>query len=221
MSLSTLEQETGPDPVFSIIWLHGLGADGNDFAPIVPELVDAAWPAIRFVFPNAPVRPVTLNGGTPMRAWYDILSLDRDQAPDEAGIRDSIASLEQLVARENRRGIPDERIVLAGFSQGGAIVLAGGLRQRRRLAGIVALSTYLPQIGDLAAEMGPDSRDTPVFWGHGSADPVVQPAWGRQSRDRMQALGIDVDWHEYPIGHHVSGPEINDLRHWLGRRLQP
>ena len=219
MNLSTIEQETGSDPRFSVIWLHGLGADGNDFAPIVPELVASSWPAIRFVFPNAPVRPITINGGTPMRAWFDILSFDREQTPDEAGIRESIASLEALIARENQRGIPSERILLAGFSQGGAIVLEGGLRHPQRLAGIVALSTWLPGIGDLDREADTANRQTPVFWGHGSADPVVQPAWGRQSRDRLQALGLPVSWHEYPIGHHVCSPEITDLQAWLAQRL--
>ncbi len=219
MSLSSIEQETGPAPTHSIIWLHGLGADGNDFVPIVPELVSPDWPAVRFVFPNAPIRPVTINGGTPMRAWYDILSFDRGQAPDETGIRESIAVLDALILRENQRGTPDQRILLAGFSQGGAVVLAGGLRHRRRLAGIVALSTYLPPIGDLAREISPDNRDTPVFWGHGTADPVIHTSWGRQSQQQLEALGVPVDWHEYPIGHHVCAPEIADLQAWIGQRL--
>ncbi|MHC1480983.1 alpha/beta hydrolase [Frateuria aurantia] len=219
MCLPTIEQETGPSPTHAIIWLHGLGADGNDFAPIVPELISPAWPALRFVFPHAPVRPVTINGGTPMRAWYDILSFDRDQAPDEAGIRESILALDQLIERENQRGIPSAHIVLAGFSQGGAIVLAAGLRHPQRLAGIVALSTYLPMIGDLEQEASAANAQIPVFWGHGTADPVVQLQWGQQSRARLEALGVPVSWHTYPIGHHVCQPEIHDLQQWLSQRL--
>lgn len=219
MPLPTVEHETGSSPRYSIIWLHGLGADGHDFAPIVPELVDPAWPALRFVFPHAPVRPVTVNGGVPMRAWYDIYAFDAAARQDEAGIRASIAAVETLIEREHARGVPSERIVLAGFSQGGAIALAAGLCHAERLAGIVALSTYLPIADTLAAERSAANATTPIFQAHGSADPVVVLPRGSASRDALQALGYPVDWHTYPMAHAVCAEEIDDLRRWLGRRL--
>jgi phospholipase/carboxylesterase len=217
--LPSLEHETGPDPRYSVIWLHGLGADGNDFAPIVPELVDPAWPALRFVFPHAPVRPVTINNGMSMRAWYDIIGFDARAPQDEAGIRASIAATEVLIAREHQRGVPNERIVLAGFSQGGAIALAAGLRHAEKLAGIIALSTYLPIAATLAAERSAANAATPIFWGHGTADPVVVLQRGTDSRDALRALGYAPDWHTYPMAHAVCAEEIGDLRHWLGQRL--
>ncbi|MEO8746648.1 MAG: alpha/beta fold hydrolase, partial [Rhodanobacter sp.] len=183
MSLPTVEHETGTNPTRSIIWLHGLGADGNDFAPIVPELVDPAWPAVRFVFPHAPVQRVTINNGMPMRAWYDITGVDLLARQDEAGVRQSIDAVTALIARENERGVPDERIVLVGFSQGGAIALAAGLRHAQTLAGIVALSTYVPIHPTLAAERSSANAATPIFWGHGSADTVVPLRRGMESRD--------------------------------------
>jgi len=219
MSLPTVEHETGPGPTHSIIWLHGLGADGNDFAPIVPELVDPAWPSLRFVFPHAPVRPVTVNNGVPMRAWYDIARFDLMARQDEAGVRASIGEVEALVAREHERGVPSERIVLTGFSQGGAIALAAGLRHAQALAGIVALSTYVPIHTTLAAERSAANTATPIFWGHGSADPVVVMQRGAESRDLLRALGYSVDWHTYVMGHAVCADEIVDLRAWLGPRL--
>ncbi len=219
MSLPTVEHETGPSPRYSVIWLHGLGADGNDFAPIVPELVDPAWPALRFVFPHAPVRPVTINNGMSMRAWYDIIGFDAHARQDEAGIRASIAAVEALIEREHERGVPSGRIFLAGFSQGGAIALAAGLRHAEKLAGIVALSTYLPIASALAAERSAANAATPIFWGHGTADPVVVLPRGSASRDALQALGYAVDWHTYPMAHAVCAEEIDDLRRWLGQRL--
>lgn len=217
--LPAVEHETAADPRYSVIWLHGLGADGHDFAPIVPELVAADWPALRFVFPHAPVRPVTVNGGMPMRAWYDIVGFDLVARQDEAGIRASMAAVEALIARENERGVPDERIVLAGFSQGGAIALSAGLRHAKRLAGIVALSTYLPIADTLAAERSAANTDVPIFQAHGTFDPVVIPPRGSDSRDLLQRLGYRVDWHSYPMAHAVCAEEIADLRGWLGRRF--
>ena len=220
MILPAVEHETAPAPTHSIIWLHGLGADGNDFAPIVPELVDPAWPPLRFVFPHAPVRPVTVNNGVPMRAWYDIAGFDLVARQDEAGVRASIAAVEALIARENERGVPSERIVLAGFSQGGAVALAAGLRHVRTLAGIVALSTYVPIHASLALERDPANATTPIFFGHGTADPVVVLQRGVDSRNLLQAMGYAVDWHTYPMGHAVCAQEIADLRAWLGHRLR-
>ncbi|UJJ59997.1 MULTISPECIES: dienelactone hydrolase family protein [Rhodanobacter] len=219
MTLPTVEHETGTSPRYSIIWLHGLGADGHDFAPIVPELVDPAWPALRFVFPHAPVRPVTINNGMSMRAWYDIIGFDARAPQDEAGIRASIAAVGTLIEREHARGVPSERIFLAGFSQGGAIALSAGLRHAEKLAGIIALSTYLPISATLAAERSAANAATPIFQGHGSADPVVALPRGTASRDALQALGYPVDWHTYPMAHAVCAEEIDDLRRWLGQRL--
>jgi phospholipase/carboxylesterase len=218
--LPCAEHETGPDPRHSVIWLHGLGADGNDFAPIVPELVDRTWPALRFVFPHAPVQPVSINGGMPMRAWYDLFGFDARAPQDEAGIRASIGAVEALMAREHERGVPSEQIVLAGFSQGGAIALAAGLRHARPLAGIVALSTYLPISATLASERSAANARTPIFWGHGSADPVVVLQRGLDSRLLLEELGHTIDWHTYPMPHSVSAEEIADLRRWLTPRLK-
>ncbi|WP_426690636.1 alpha/beta hydrolase [Rhodanobacter ginsengiterrae] len=219
MTLPAIEHETAANPTHSILWLHGLGADGNDFAPIVPELVDPAWPALRFVFPHAPVRPVTINNGMSMRAWYDIVGFDLQSRQDEAGIRSSIASIEALIAREQARGVPSERIFLAGFSQGGAIALSAGVRHAEKLAGIVALSAYLPISATVAAERHAANAATPIFWGHGTADPVVLLQRGLDSRDALQALGYPLEWHTYPMAHAVCAEEIGDLRHWLGQRL--
>jgi len=219
MPLPTVEHETAANPTHSVIWLHGLGADGHDFAPIVPELVDPAWPALRFVFPHAPVRPVTINNGMSMRAWYDVAGFDAHARQDEAGIRASVAEVETLIAREHARGVPSERIFLAGFSQGGAIALAAGLCHAERLAGIVALSTYLPIAATLAAERSAANAATPIFQAHGTVDPVVALPRGSASRDTLQALGYRVDWHTYPMAHAVCAEEIGDLRRWLGQRL--
>ncbi|TAL75564.1 MAG: carboxylesterase [Rhodanobacter sp.] len=215
----TIERETGASPRHSIIWLHGLGADGHDFVPLVPTLIAHDWPAIRFVFPHAPVRPVTVNGGLPMRAWYDIVAFDLNARQDEAGIRESMASVEALIARENARGVADERIVLAGFSQGGAIALSAGLRHAHPLAGIVALSTYLPLAAALATERSQANAAVPIFQGHGRFDPVVVPPRAIASREQLEHLGYKVDAHVYPMAHAVCVEEIADLRAWLTPRL--
>lgn len=219
MTLPAIEVETTANPRHSIIWLHGLGADGNDFAPVVPELVAKDWPALRFVFPHAPVRPVTINNGMSMRAWYDIHGFDLTARQDEAGIRASIGEVERLIARENERGVPSENIILIGFSQGGAIALAAGLRHAQKLGGIVALSTYLPMAATMAAERNPANASTPIFWGHGTADPVVVMQRGLDSREALQALGYAIDWHTYPMAHSVNAEEVVDLRRWLGQRF--
>jgi phospholipase/carboxylesterase len=216
-----VEVETGPNPPWSVIWLHGLGADGHDFEPIVPELVDEAWPAVRFVFPHAPVRAVTINGGVRMRAWYDILGLEIAQRQDEGGVRESIAFVQGLIARENARGVPSERIVVAGFSQGGAIALASGLRHPERLAGVVALSTYLPIAESSAGERSEANRALPIFMAHGSLDPVVGHALGQMSRSYLEQLGYAVQWHSYSMPHSVNAEEIADLARWLGERFAP
>jgi phospholipase/carboxylesterase len=219
--LETIESETGPQPRATIIVLHGLGADGNDFVPIAHELaLDAVGP-VRFVFPHAPVIPVTINNGYRMRAWYDILGADLVRREDEAGLRQSLASVLALLARENERGIPSERIVLAGFSQGCAMALLAGVRHASRLAGIVGLSGYLPLAAVTAAERNHANADTPIFLGHGSFDNVVSVQRGRESRDVLKALGHPVEWHEYPIAHSVNMEEIQDLNRWLLKVLSP
>lgn len=220
MPLPTVEIETASNPKHAVIWLHGLGADGHDFEPIVPELVDRSWPALRFVFPHAPVRPVTVNGGMPMRAWYDITGMEIAQKQDEAGMRASIAQLDELIARENERGVASENIILAGFSQGGAIVLADGVRHAQKLGGIVALSTYLPLAEKTDAEVTAANRAIPIFMGHGTVDPIVPLRLGEMSRDTLQRLGYAVEWHAYPMAHQVCAEEIADLRRWLGARLR-
>jgi phospholipase/carboxylesterase len=217
--LETVERVTAPDPTWSIVWLHGLGADGHDFMPIVPELLRARWPALRFVFPHAPVRPVTLNGGMRMRAWYDIRDLDLHSRADEAGVRESMAQVEALIAREGERGVPPSRIVLAGFSQGGAIALATALRREAPLAGVLALSTYLPLGASSAAEATVAGKRTPVFMAHGTQDPVVRPEWGAASRDALVALGVPVQWHAYPMPHSVCAEEVADIATWLTARF--
>lgn len=212
--------DTAPEPGWSVIWLHGLGADGHDFEPIVPELVRPGWPGIRFVFPHAPVRPVTINGGMPMRAWYDIRALDIAARADAAGVRASMAQVQALIEAERARGVPASRTVLAGFSQGGAIALALGLRQREPLAGLLALSTYLPlPAAEDAAEATPAGRAIPVFMGHGRFDPVVPSPLGEAARDALRGLGVTVDWHTYAMPHSVCAEEIRDLGDWLGSRL--
>lgn len=217
--LETIEKETGVQPQWAILWLHGLGADGNDFAPIVPQLLRPGWPDIRFVFPHAPMRPVTINAGMRMRAWYDIRSLSLEQRSDEAGVRESIVALEALIAREQERGIDAQRVILAGFSQGGAIVLATALRRTQGVAGVMALSTYLPLAAQTAAEATAAGRATPIFMAHGSYDPVVPLALGERSRDALRALGVAVDWHTYPMPHAVCADQIADMSAWLDRRF--
>ena len=217
--LETLERETGPNPAWSVLWLHGLGADGHDFEPIVPELVRPGWPALRFVFPHASVRAVTINGGARMRAWYDILEMNLANRADEAGVDESVRQVEALIAREEARGIPASRILLAGFSQGGAIALACALRRASALGGVIALSTYLPMPQRLVAETTAAARTQPVFMAHGRFDPVVPCAGGEASARQLAALGLPVDWHVYPMAHQVCGEEIAALGEWISQRL--
>lgn len=217
--LETVEHETGPSPQWTVLWLHGLGADGHDFAPIVPELVRRDWPALRFVFPHAPQRAVTINGGVRMRAWYDIRDFDLANRADETGVMESVAQVEALIQRENERGIADERIVLAGFSQGGAIALATGLRRSVPLAGLVGLSSYLPAANKAAEFLVEGAIAQPLFMAHGMQDPVVPFAAGEQSAALLKRLGFAVDWHGYPMAHQVCAEEIRDLGDWLSRRF--
>lgn len=217
--IQTVEIETGPEPDGSVVWLHGLGADGHDFEPIVPELQLPEGLRLRFVFPHAPIRPVTLNGGMAMRAWYDIYSLDRGGAVDEEGIRDSGAIANKLIRRERERGIAADRIVLAGFSQGGAIALHAALRYPERLAGLMALSTYLPLGSSLDAEVVDNpaaaNKDIPIFMAHGTFDPVLPIQMGADSRDLLQDRGFKIEWHDYPMPHAVCAEEIAHIRRWL------
>jgi phospholipase/carboxylesterase len=217
--LPCTEIETAPRPDASVIWLHGLGADGNDFVPIVPELRLPPALAVRFVFPHAPVRPVTINNGMRMRAWYDIAVADLSNRADLAGVRQSAAALAALVDRECERGAASERIVLAGFSQGGAIALYAGLRCGRRLAGIMALSTYLIGAEALAAEASAGNRGLPIFMAHGTADPIVRFDWGEASRRALEAHGYALEWHSYRMEHSVCLEEVRAIGEWLGRVL--
>jgi len=215
MTLDLIEAESGPDPTGTLIVLHGLGADGNDFVPVCEELgLDGAG-AVRFVFPHAPQRPVTINGGYRMRAWYDILGADLVRREDEAGLRASQREIEALIARERGRGIASARIVLMGFSQGCAMALMTGLRHPERLAGIAGLSGYLPLADTTAAERHPANADLPIFLAHGQRDPVVPIARAQASRQALVALGHRVEWHDYPMEHSVCLPEIADLNRWL------
>ncbi len=216
--LETIEIATGPAPSASVIWMHGLGADGHDFEPIVPELGLPGALQVRFIFPNAPVRPVTLNMGMAMRAWYDIIEIGGGREDGE-GLRASQAAIEQLIAAEVARGIPASRIVLAGFSQGGAIAFQTGLRHPQRLAGIMALSTYLPLAGTVEDERSAANRDLPVFMAHGSVDPMISIGRAQQSRKMLEALGYPLEWHEYPMPHSVCPQEITDISDWLVRTL--
>ena len=208
-----VEVTTGDSPIGSVIWLHGLGADGHDFEPIVPELRLPDDLPLRFVFPHAPVRPVTINGGMAMRAWYDIISLDVEGRADAAGVHDSTAILEALIAREKERGIDPGNIVIAGFSMGGAIAINTALHTSERLAGLMALSTYLPLPGE--ADDSSSHRDLPVFMAHGSFDPMLPMQWGQLSAERLEEAGFTIAWHDYPMAHAVCPEEIQDIREWL------
>jgi phospholipase/carboxylesterase len=219
MSLDALELQTGDDPRATVIVLHGLGADGNDFVPIVSELELETIGPVRFVFPHAPVRAVTINSGYRMRAWYDVLSNDFVRREDEASLRESCAEILALIEREIERGIDPRRIVLMGFSQGGAMSLLAGLRAPERLAGIGVLSAYLPLADTTAAERSPANQDVPIFQAHGRFDPIVAFERGTVSRDALTALGYAVEWHEYRMEHSVCPDEIVDLNRWLQRVL--
>jgi phospholipase/carboxylesterase len=218
--LETVETETGPSPRWSVVWLHGLGADGHDFEPIVPELVRPHWPALRFVFPHAPVRAVTINAGTRMRAWYDIADVDLANRADSAGVEASLAQVGALLDREHARGIPAARTFLAGFSQGGAITLAAALRRREPLAGLVGLSAYLPMTAEAAAaSLQPGASSQPVFMAHGRVDPVVPLGAGQWSADVLRRSGFQVDWRDYPMPHSVCAEELGDLGDWFEARF--
>jgi phospholipase/carboxylesterase len=219
MTLETIEKETGPQPTASVIWLHGLGADATDFLPIVTELDLAGLAAIRFVFPNAPVMPVTINGGYRMRAWYDVLGLEMLRHEDEAGLRRSLLAVDELIDAEKKRGIKARRIVLAGFSQGCAMTLLAGIRHRERLGGLVGLSGYLPLAQKSAEERHAMNADTPVFMAHGQFDPVVPIMSAQASRDMLRDLGMPVEWHEYPMAHATCREEIENLSAFLKRVL--
>ena len=209
--LELIELATGAEPKGTVIWMHGLGADGWDFVPIVRELPLPQDLHLRFIFPHAPVRPVTINNGHEMRAWYDITMNDISRVPDEAGIRESQASIEALIAREEKRGVYADRIVLAGFSQGGAIALQAGLRHRERLAGIVALSTYLPLEDSLDREAAAANKRTPIFMAHGTQDPVIPVQLAEASKRALEQRGYDVAWQTWPMPHSVCAEEVEEL----------
>ena len=217
--LEAVEIETGRNPTGTVIWLHGLGADGHDFAPIVPQLVAPEERPLRFVFPHAPVRPVTINGGMSMRAWYDILGFGRGVPQDEVGIRAADAEVGALIRRENQRGIPSSHIVLGGFSQGGAISLFSGPRYPEKLAGIMGLSCYLLLEDLLPAERTRVNYQTPIFLAHGNQDPVVDVRRGTEARQLLEAGGYPVEWHAYPMPHSVCPQEIVDIAAWLRKVL--
>jgi phospholipase/carboxylesterase len=209
-------RETGKNPTLTVIWLHGLGADGNDFVPIVPELKLPEDCAVRFLFPTAPSIPVTINGGFVMPAWYDILSLDGDQRQvDEAGILKSRGLVRQLITEQNAAGIPSHRIVIAGFSQGGAIAWSAALTQPEPLAGIIALSTYLPSLALIERELNAHNLKLPMLAAHGSHDDVVPMSMGMQARDTVESLGGHVEWRAYPMAHAVCLEEIRHIGQWL------
>jgi len=220
--LDSIEIETGKNPAASVIWMHGLGADGNDFVPIVNELGLDSTPATRFLFPHAPMRPVTINNGFVMRAWYDVTLGDLEghsRRADERGVRESQAQIAALIEREEKRGVAPERIVLAGFSQGGAVALQTGLRFPRKLAGMMALSTYLPLAESLPAEAAPANRQTPIFMAHGLYDPVIPLMMGAGSMTVLTGLGYAVEWRQYPMPHSVCPDEVEDIGAWLRKVL--
>ena len=223
--LEAIEYETGNNPQWVILWLHGLGADGHDFFPITSELVQSDWPEIRFVFPHAPMRHVTINNGILMRAWYDVYSLGGDRGSfesgqvDDIGITESTAQIERLIHRESTRGIHPDRLILVGFSQGGAMVLSVGLRRKEPLAGLVALSSYLPMASELTHAMDTSACTQPVFIAHGLQDSIVPYPLGKESASTLDALGFSVQWHDYAMEHSVCEEEISDLRAWLNQRF--
>jgi phospholipase/carboxylesterase len=218
--LENIEIETAPHPTVAIIWMHGLGADGNDFVPLVRELDLTGLPGIRFVFPHSDTMPVTVNNGYVMRSWYDIVHSDLGRREDEAGLRKSQGQIEALIEREKARGIPASRIILAGFSQGCAMTLQTGLRHPETLAGMLCLSGYLPIHQTVAAERSEGSLSTPIFMGHGTADGVVPIARAAQSRELLVAMGYQVEWHDYPMQHSLCQQEVDDIGAWLHRVIK-
>ncbi len=216
-TLESVIVETGPKPTFTIIWMHGLGADGHDFEPLVPELLDDGMAPMRFVFPHAPVRPVTINNGYPMRAWYDIIGIDRRSAEDFDGIQGSADAIRALIKREVNEGIAATRIAIAGFSQGGAMALHVATRHPDKLAGVIALSCYLPLARQFATERTDVNLATPVFMAHGTQDPVVPFAMGDESRRILEGTGYRVEWRQYVMPHSLCEPEVADIRAFLKR----
>ena len=219
MPLEVIEAQTGENPIATVIILHGLGADGRDFLPVAEQMDLSSVGPVRFLFPSAPMMPVTVNGGYVMPAWYDILGADLVSRQDESGLRHSQASIEELIAQEKARGIPARRIVVAGFSQGCAMALMIGIRHSERLAGIAGLSGYLPLVDKTTAERSAANQDVPIFMAHGTRDGVVTLQRGAASRDALEALGYEVQWHEYPMEHSVCPQEIADLQDWLQQVL--
>jgi phospholipase/carboxylesterase len=217
--LETIEVQTGSHPTGTVIWMHGLGADGRDFEPIVPELVHRGERPLRFVFPHATVRPVTINSGQSMRAWYDIAGIDRHTVQDEAGIRASDAAIRALIRRETERGIPTQRVALAGFSQGGAISLFTGTRYPEQLAGIIGLSCYMLLASTFEAERAPANRSTRIFMAHGAYDPIVPPTLGDEAHRLLAAANYEVEWHGYPMPHTVCPEEVAHIATWLRKVL--
>ena len=217
--LPAIEIETAPDPNAAVIWLHGLGDDGRGWSEIVPALNVPSTLSVRFIFPHAPVTPVTINNGYPMRAWYDIRKNDFNERADIAGVKQSQTQVEALIARETTRGVTAQRTVLAGFSQGGAIALYAGLRYAERLAGIVALSTYVIAPSALPSEASVANRDVPIFMAHGTQDPVVQFRWGEASRQLLVAAGYNVEWRTYPMPHSAVPEEIDAVAKFLTKVL--
>lgn len=216
--LETVQIQNNPHPQYSIIWMHGLGADGHDFAPIAEQLLLPM--AVRFIFPHAPVMPVTINGDYQMRAWYDLYALDSLRVEDVAGINASQTRIAELIQQETQRGIPEQHVILAGFSQGGAIALHTALRHPRPLAGVLALSTYLPLPTSLPKEQNPANANTPIFMAHGNFDSVIPPALAQNSRGILEQAGYNVEWHEYPMAHSVCNEEIGDIRQFIIQVLQ-
>jgi phospholipase/carboxylesterase len=216
-ALETVTVETGPAPSHTIIWMHGLGADGHDFEPLVPELLDQGMPPLRFVFPHAPVRPVTINNGYQMRAWYDIIGIDRRSTEDFKGIGESAEAIGALIHREHARGIGSDHILLAGFSQGGAMALHLAVRHPDTFAGVIALSSYLPLSRELNGSRAGPNQATPIFMAHGTQDPVVPYGLGEESRRLLDGAGYRVEWHSYPMPHSLCEAEVADLRAWLAR----
>jgi len=217
--LENIEIETAPNPEIAVIWLHGLGADGNDFVPLVNELDLSGLPGIRFVFPHANTMPVTINGGYVMRAWYDISNADLSRREDEGGLRASQRDVEALIAREKSRGIPASRIILAGFSQGCAMTLQTGMRHPEKLAGMLCLSGYLPLATVAAAERSEESLATPIFMAHGRQDGVVPFARAQASHEALKAIGYEVEWHEYMMQHSLCLEEVQDISKWIRKVL--
>ena len=218
--LENIEIETAPNPTVAIIWMHGLGADGNDFVPLVRELDLAGLPGIRFVFPHANQIPVTINGGYVMRAWYDLLGTDLVRREDEGGLRTSQAQVEALIAREKARGIPASRIILAGFSQGCAMAIQTGVRHPAPLAGLMCLSGYVPLSAKVPTERTKESLATPIFMVHGRGDGVIPIARAEQSRDLLKSMGYQVEWHEYMMQHSLCAEEIDDIAAWLKKVIK-